>query len=70
MDAPEGQPGRASPEWAEKKFHDVDRYEMAAWVPLIVLIVVVGVYPKLVLGATTDAVVGLVETAFRAAIGG
>ena len=43
---------------------------MAAWVPLIVLIVVVGVYPKLVLGATTDAVVGLVETAFRAAIGG
>ena len=36
---------------------DVDRYEMTAWVPLIILIVVIGFYPKLVFGATTDAVV-------------
>ena len=42
---------------------------MAAWAPLIVLIVAIGVYPRLVLGATTDAVVGLVKTAFRA-VGG
>ncbi len=61
--------GEPSAEWAGKKFQDVDRYEMAAWVPLIVLIVAVGVYPKLVLGASTDAVVGLVETAFRVASG-
>jgi len=61
--------GEPSPEWAGKEFHDVDRYEMVAWAPLIVLIVAVGVYPRLVLGATTDAVVGLVETAFRA-VGG
>ena len=61
--------GEPSAEWAGKTFPDVDRYEMVAWVPLIVLIVAVGVYPKLVLGSTTDAVVGLVETAFRA-VGG
>ena len=61
--------GEPSSEWAGKTFPDVDRYEMVAWAPLIVLIVAVGVYPKLVLGATTDAVVGLVETAFRA-VGG
>ena len=61
--------GEPSSEWAGKNFPDVDRYEMMAWVPLIVLIVAVGVYPKLVLGVTTDAVVGLVETAFRA-VGG
>ena len=61
--------GEPSPEWEGKTFPDVDRYEMVAWAPLIVLIVAVGVYPRLVLGATTDAVVGLVETAFRA-VGG
>ena len=61
--------GEPSSEWTGRTFRDVDRYEMVAWAPLIVLIVAVGVYPKLVLGVTTDAVVGLVETAFRA-VGG
>jgi NADH-quinone oxidoreductase subunit M len=56
-----GEPGE---EWVGHSFHDADRYELAAWVPLIVLIVVVGVWPKLVFAATTDAVVGLVQTAF------
>ena len=62
--------GEPSAEWEGKKFHDVDRYEMVAWVPLIVLIVAVGVYPKLVLGVTADAVTSLVDTAFRSVIGG
>lgn len=60
-----GEPGE---EWVGHEFHDVDRYEMAAWVPLIVLIVVIGVFPKLILGATTDAVTTMVETAFHPAV--
>jgi len=56
--------GEPSEEWVGHDFHDVDRFELSAWVPLIVLIVVIGFYPKVVLGATTDAVVALVDTAF------
>ena len=56
--------GEPSVEWDNHEFHDVDRFEMAAWVPLIILIVLVGIYPRLVLGATNDSVVSLVETAF------
>ncbi len=56
--------GEPSEEWVGHDFHDVDRFEMTAWVPLIILIVVIGFYPKLVFGATTDAVVSLVNTAF------
>jgi NADH-quinone oxidoreductase subunit M len=58
-----GEPGE---EWSGKEFHDADRFELAAWVPLIVLIVVVGFYPKLIFNATTDSVVSLVETVFDA----
>ncbi len=56
-----GEPGE---EWVGHTFHDADRFELTAWVPLIVLIVVVGVFPKIVFGATTDAVTALVRTAF------
>lgn len=56
-----GEPGE---EWVGHTFHDADRFELTAWVPLIVLIVVVGVFPKIVFGATTDAVTALVQTAF------
>ena len=56
--------GEPQAEWKDHEFHDVDRFELAAWVPLIILIVVVGIYPRLVLGATNDTVVSLVETAF------
>ncbi len=58
-----GEPGE---EWQGKEFHDVDRYEMTAWVPLIVLIVVIGFYPKVIFNATTDSVVSLVDTIFNA----
>ncbi len=60
--------GEPNEEWLGHEFHDVDRYEMTAWVPLIVLILVIGFYPKFVFGATTDAVVSLVETAYGASI--
>ncbi|MDX1448535.1 MAG: NADH-quinone oxidoreductase subunit M [Acidimicrobiia bacterium] len=56
-----GEPGE---EWVGKEFHDADRFELTAWVPLIILIVVIGFYPRVVFGATTDAVVSLVNSAF------
>jgi NADH-quinone oxidoreductase subunit M len=58
--------GEPKEEWAGQTFHDVDRYELMAWAPLIVLIVAVGVFPRLVLGATTEAVTSLVARAFGA----
>ena len=57
--------GEPSDEWQSHEFHDVDRFEMAAWVPLIVLIVVIGFYPNVVFSATTDTVTSLVDTVFN-----
>jgi NADH-quinone oxidoreductase subunit M len=51
-------------EWETHEFHDADRFELAAWVPLIVLIVVIGLYPRVVLESTTETVTSLVEMAF------
>jgi len=56
-----GEPGE---EWVGKSLPDADRFELTAWVPLMVLIVVVGFWPKLVLAPTTDAVAAMVETAY------
>ena len=56
-----GEPG---PEWSGQEFHDVDRYEMLAWAPLVVAILVIGVFPKVVFGATNQAVVSMVARAF------
>ncbi|HKX76641.1 MAG TPA: proton-conducting transporter membrane subunit, partial [Acidimicrobiia bacterium] len=58
--------GEPKDEWSGHTFHDADRFELAAWVPLIILIVAIGLYPRLVFESTTDAVVSLVETAFPA----
>ena len=56
--------GEPKAEWDGHEFHDADGFELAAWVPLIVTIIAIGVYPKIVFGATTDAVQALVQTAF------
>jgi NADH-quinone oxidoreductase subunit M len=57
--------GEPKEEWEGHHFHDVDRFEMTAWVPLIVLIVVIGFFPKVIFGSTTDAVTSLVDMAFQ-----
>ncbi len=57
--------GEPREEWKGHDFRDVDRFELTAWVPLIVLIVVIGFFPKIVFNATTDSVVSLVETVFN-----
>ncbi len=56
--------GEPKDEWEGHEFHDVDRFEWMAWAPLIVATVVIGIYPNVVFGATRDAVVNLVQTAF------
>ncbi|MDQ4149053.1 MAG: NADH-quinone oxidoreductase subunit M [Actinomycetota bacterium] len=47
--------GRVSDRWKEKKFPDIQPLEFAAWVPLLLLVVVLGVFPRLVFDATNDA---------------
>lgn len=56
--------GDPAAEWLNRDFQDIDRYEWMAWAPLIVMTIAIGIYPKIVLGATNDAVVNLVEKAF------
>ncbi len=57
-----GEPGD---EWEGKDLPDVDRFELAAWVPLVVLIVVIGFFPKIIFNSTTNVVTSLVEMAFN-----
>ena len=56
--------GEPNEEWVGHELHDADRYEMAAWVPLIVLILVLGFYPKVIFASTNDAVINLIETSY------
>ncbi|MCJ7726355.1 MAG: NADH-quinone oxidoreductase subunit M [Acidimicrobiia bacterium] len=56
--------GEVSEEWVGKDIHDADRFELAAWIPLVVAILAIGVWPKIVFGATEGAVANLIKTAF------
>ena len=56
--------GEPKAEWAGREFHDVDRFEMAAWAPLVLAILAIGVFPKIVFAATDGAVEQLVRSAF------
>ena len=56
--------GEPSGEWEGHQLPDVDRFELAAWVPLIVLIVVIGFFPKFIFSSTTEVVTSLVDMAF------
>jgi NADH:ubiquinone oxidoreductase subunit 4 (subunit M) len=56
--------GEPSDEWKDKELHDADAYELAAWIPLVILTILIGVFPKLIFGSTNDAVISLVTKAF------
>ena len=56
--------GEPSKEFADKVLPDVDTYEWLAWAPLIIGIIAIGIYPKIVFGATNQAVISLLEKAF------
>jgi NADH-quinone oxidoreductase subunit M len=52
-------------EFADAHIHDVHTPEWIAWVPMLALILILGVFPGLLFGITDDAV-QLVASAFRA----
>lgn len=56
--------GEPAEEWLDQEFEDVDRFEWLAWAPLVIGTLAIGIFPKIVFGATNDAVIGLVEKAF------
>ena len=47
--------------WEEHSFRDMLAVEWVAWLPLLVLIVVLGVFPRLVFGMSDDAVRGILS---------
>ncbi len=56
--------GEPSSEWEGADLPDVDKFELAAWVPLIILIVVIGFFPKVIFEATTDSITSMVDMIF------
>ncbi len=56
--------GEPPAEWAGKEWHDADKFELAAWIPLVIAIFAIGVFPKIIFGATDGAVVNLIRSAF------
>ena len=57
--------GEPKEEWEGRDLRDVDRFEMTAWVPLIVLIVAIGFFPKIIFNSTTDTVTSMVDMVFN-----
>jgi NADH:ubiquinone oxidoreductase subunit 4 (subunit M) len=53
--------GKVSEKWESKKLSDVEPLEIAAWAPLLALIFVLGLYPRLILDTTNPSVVRLSE---------
>ncbi len=54
--------GKASEASLKHRYADVERLEYAAWVPLLALILVLGLYPRLIMDTTTSSVTRLTET--------
>ena len=48
--------GTPKPEFEHAHVHDVNAYEWTAWLPMLVLILVLGIFPNLLFGVTDDAV--------------
>jgi len=61
--------GEPKPEFADAHIHDVTPVEWIAWTPMLVLIVVLGVFPNLIF-RVTDAPLTEVASSIAAAVGG
>jgi NADH-quinone oxidoreductase subunit M len=48
--------GVLKPEFADKHVHDVSSFEWVSWVPILVLIVALGIYPNFIFSVTDEAV--------------
>ncbi len=45
--------------WSEKRFSDVLPVEWVSWLPLLAATLILGLFPKLILGVTNEAVSSL-----------
>ena len=54
--------GEPQAEWEGHAIADVNRYEWAAWAPLIVAMVLFGIFPNLIYGVVDDVSVGIVAS--------
>ena len=62
--------GRPSDEFADEEIPDVTTTEWIAWTPLLILILVLGIYPRLVFETTDPAIVGVADRACISAADG
>ena len=61
--------GEPKPEWEGHVIADVNRYEWAAWTPLIIAMVLFGWVPGLIFGVVDDVSIGIAES-ISTAVGG
>ncbi|MDE0499013.1 MAG: NADH-quinone oxidoreductase subunit M [Acidimicrobiaceae bacterium] len=61
--------GEPKPEWEGHTIADVNRYEWAAWTPLIIAMVLFGWVPGLIFGVVDDVSVGIAESISAAVAG-
>ena len=54
--------GKPSAKWADEPMQDIMRIEWVAWTPLFVLVLALGVYPRLVFGVQDAAVTSLMRS--------
>jgi len=57
--------GRVPDKWKDRKFADVHPLELMAWAPLLALIFVLGVYPRLMFDVTNSTVLELAKPFLR-----
>jgi NADH-quinone oxidoreductase subunit M len=53
--------GKVPQRWDDKVLKDVEPLELAAWIPLLILIVLLGVFPRLLLDLTNGPVTALIR---------
>jgi NADH-quinone oxidoreductase subunit M len=53
--------GKLPEKWEKKRLFDVQSLELLAWAPLLVLIIGMGLFPRLIFGVTNDSVLHLVK---------
>ena len=57
--------GKVPIKWQDHKFSDVQPLELVAWAPLLILILVLGIYPRLMFDITNNSVIALTKLFIR-----
>ena len=53
--------GEPKPEFAHEHIHDVNAFEWASWLPILLLIVGLGIFPGLLFRITDPAVTHMID---------